>query len=241
MDGPMEWLQFTATALSALAAALAWAAKLWWSKEYAAAKDETIKAKDAEVKAKEALIQTLEREIETFREFTPMKIREYFLSVTAQLNEYNDSLEVQVEKFRDEIAVKDSRIGELSEAGAQFQNDVNRLLVEKDDLERKVKILEDQETKLRPVQEQFINVSGTYNSFAEQYPGLLEAMKSQISEWSLNQSVLNMDPEVIRQLGVAFTSRNIGTYQEIAETLRKITMADDDNKKEDSPDEIGKS
>ena len=68
----MEWIYPVAALLSAIAAVLAWAAKLWWGKEYGAAKDEIIKAKEAQ-------IDTLNREIQNLRELTPMKIREYFL------------------------------------------------------------------------------------------------------------------------------------------------------------------
>jgi len=45
---------------SALAAVLAWAAKLWWSKEYAAAKDEIISAKEAQIELLKNEIETLE-------------------------------------------------------------------------------------------------------------------------------------------------------------------------------------
>jgi hypothetical protein len=77
----MDWLTAFAAAASAIAAILAWIAKILWSREYASAKDETIKAKDAQ-------IQLLEREIVSLKEMTPMKIREYFLSVREQLEEY---------------------------------------------------------------------------------------------------------------------------------------------------------
>jgi hypothetical protein len=41
----MEWLYLVASLASAVAAVLAWAAKLWWSKEYAEAKNEIINSK----------------------------------------------------------------------------------------------------------------------------------------------------------------------------------------------------
>jgi hypothetical protein len=56
---------------SALAAVLAWASKLWWAKEYSAAKDETIKAKDAQ-------IETLKNEIQNLREFKPHEAQGVF-------------------------------------------------------------------------------------------------------------------------------------------------------------------
>ena len=55
----MEWLYPVMTILSALAAVLAWAAKLWWGREFAAAKDEIIKAKDELINVKEAQIEQL--------------------------------------------------------------------------------------------------------------------------------------------------------------------------------------
>ncbi len=87
----MDWiiLIYAVSALaSAIAALLAWAAKLWWSKEYATAKDETIKSKEAHIdrlkselqgireltsetiKAKDAQIESLKNEIQNLRELT---------------------------------------------------------------------------------------------------------------------------------------------------------------------------
>ena len=80
-----DWISLATAFLSALAAVLAWAAKLWWGKEQAAAKEELIKAKDAH-------IALLEREVKSLQGFTPMKIREYFLIVKSQLEEYTEQL-----------------------------------------------------------------------------------------------------------------------------------------------------
>jgi polyhydroxyalkanoate synthesis regulator phasin len=71
--------------LNPVAAILAWAAKLFWSREYAAAKDETIRAKEAQ-------IETLRQQLQALQEMTPMRIREYFESMKLQLEEYNDHL-----------------------------------------------------------------------------------------------------------------------------------------------------
>ncbi len=71
----MDWtalVSLTTSLFSAIAAVLAWAAKLRWSKEYAAAKDEVIKAKEAQ-------IELLKNEIQALRELSPVKIREYFV------------------------------------------------------------------------------------------------------------------------------------------------------------------
>ena len=97
----MEYVYLASTLISALAAALAWTAKILWSKQYAAAKDEIIKAKDEK-------ILLLQREVKGYQEMTPMKIREYFTSVKEQLEEYNDELEGQ-------LASAQFNIGKLQE------------------------------------------------------------------------------------------------------------------------------
>ncbi len=119
----MTWIDLIyagAIFASALATILAWVAKLWWSKEYAAAKDETIRAKDAQIAA-------LEAQLDTFRELTPMKIREYFVSVKDQLEEYNDMLKKQVEE-------KDRQIEVLRSGGEFDKLEVERLQNEKEAL-----------------------------------------------------------------------------------------------------------
>ncbi|MCI0627005.1 MAG: hypothetical protein L0387_36050 [Acidobacteria bacterium] len=67
-----------AAALSGLSAVLAWLAKLRWSKEFIAAKDEIIKAKQAQ-------IDQLNGQIKQLQDLTPMTIEEYFHSVVRQL------------------------------------------------------------------------------------------------------------------------------------------------------------
>jgi hypothetical protein len=71
-----------AAALSGLSAVLAWLAKLKWSKEYIAAKDEIIRAKEAQIKQ--------------LQDMTPMKIEEYFHSVVRQLEANIDFLKRQL-------------------------------------------------------------------------------------------------------------------------------------------------
>jgi len=128
------WIYVITALASALAAVLAWAAKLWWAKEYSAAKDETLKAKEAQIaslkaalesfqalfgetaKAKDAQIEALKNEIQNLRELTPMKLREYFLSVKEQLEEYNDILQGELKNAQEEIEKKDSEIRHLLES-----------------------------------------------------------------------------------------------------------------------------
>lgn len=89
-----EWstvLALGGAALSAGASVLAWLAKLRWGQEYAAAKDETIKAKQAQIEA-------LELSLRELKELSPMRIREYSISVKEQLEEYNETLKAENER-----------------------------------------------------------------------------------------------------------------------------------------------
>ncbi len=131
----MEWVYVIAAIASSIAAVLAWAAKLWWGKEYGAAKDETIKAKNAQ-------IEVLKKQIENLRELTPMKIREYFLSVKEQLEEYNESLKGQLVKAKTEIEQKDKQIIKLHGEGDKQKTELEILEREKKILNEKTKVLE---------------------------------------------------------------------------------------------------
>ena len=102
----MEWMQALITIGSLLVAALAWVAKIRWSKEFILAKDEILKSKDEQIKI-------LEREIASLREMTPMKLREYFMSVKQQLEEYNTALQVRLHELEEELEEKRIQIENL--------------------------------------------------------------------------------------------------------------------------------
>ena len=156
----VAWMYAICAAASAIAAVLAWAAKLRWSKEFGAAKDETIKSKETQIetlrnalrslgtlqdeviKAKDAQIESLHHEIENIRELTPMKIREYFLSVKAQLEEFNDCLQQQLHDARAELDAKCARIQQLRLNGHSQSADVEKILADKRELEEKLQSLE---------------------------------------------------------------------------------------------------
>jgi chromosome segregation ATPase len=120
----MEWIPLITALASAIAAALAWAAKLQWGREFAAAKDEIIKAKDAQ-------IEVLNRELDSLRELTPMKVREYFVSVREQLEEYNDLLQSQLDEAHEELAKKDTQIAKLRTEGARKAGEIEKLEAER--------------------------------------------------------------------------------------------------------------
>jgi len=152
----MEWIKLGSALASAIAAALAWAAKLWWGREFAAAKDETIRAKDAQaaakdeiIKVKDAQIEALNREIESLRELTPMKIREYFHSVKEQLEEYNDLLQGQLAEARDELAKRDLHISRLRSEGAKKTDEIEKLESERQQIAEAMASLERQLETIR--------------------------------------------------------------------------------------------
>jgi len=125
----MDWVAIiyaTGALASALAAVLAWAAKLRWAKEYAAAKDEIIRAKESEIAALNAQIKIL-------NELTPMKIREYFLSVKTQLEEYIEHLEQRNKALESELsmAVQEPRADQIMNAlraeKIKLEDDLNKL------------------------------------------------------------------------------------------------------------------
>src|SRR5688572_12443811 len=124
----MEWFYLIAALASSLAAVLAWLAKLAWAKEFREAKDETLKAKDAQ-------IELLKNEIQDLRELTPMKLKEYFVSVKQQLEEYND-------KLQQDLTAKNEEISNLLRSGQNHVAEFDRLVKEKGKLETKISNLE---------------------------------------------------------------------------------------------------
>lgn len=152
---------------SVIAAILAWIAKIRWSDEYSKAKDETIKAKDALLAIKEAQIQTvimnkdeiikakeeqikgLEREVQSLNELTPMKIREYFLSVRQQIEEYNDFLKNQLNDASKEIEKKSEEIEKLKSEGTQKTEAIMKLEEDRQEIAQAAASLETQIDTLR--------------------------------------------------------------------------------------------
>lgn len=120
------------TAVSALISAIAAA---FWGRSLALAKDETIRAKEAQIetirtseeqltKIKEVQIETLHHEIETYRDLTPNKIREYFLSMKQQLEEYNEVLNTELQDAQQVISYKDAQLAHLQAAQKMQQTSI---------------------------------------------------------------------------------------------------------------------
>lgn len=133
----MNELQLIITLLSTLAACLAWAAKIYWSKEHLGAKNEIIKSKDEQLKL-------LEREISTYKELTPMKIREYYLAIKVQFEEYNNLLQSQLDAAQSEIKGKQKQIEGLADSGSKTSLEKSELDKELKELKKKLKQLEEE-------------------------------------------------------------------------------------------------
>lgn len=163
-----EWISIV-TAFIALIGAIASA---FWGQHFAQAKEAQIAAKDEIIRAKEALIETLRfsqdellrskdariealaREVEFLQQITPMKLREYFLSVKQQLEEYNEFLAKQLEDARSMISQKDKEILALQERGAEASATIVELKVQRDRLMDYASTLERKLASLQNVQQQ---------------------------------------------------------------------------------------
>lgn len=144
---------------SALAACLAWVAKLHWSKEFSAAKDATIQAKDAEIEtlksqkneviaAKDAQIQAIRQQLDTIRELTPAKIREYLDHTRSLLEEYVDQLKNQLAAAQQDITEKETRLRQLAGADATQRAEIEALKKERDNLDQSRETLSTQVAQL---------------------------------------------------------------------------------------------
>jgi DNA repair exonuclease SbcCD ATPase subunit len=116
--------------LSLVVAILTATNKLLWAKEYRNAKDETIRAKEAQ-------IDLLKNEIENLREFTSSKVRESFLSMKQQLEEYIEELQRDLEKKNEAISTlqksEDDRRRRLTEERNALSKKIQELeIVTKD-------------------------------------------------------------------------------------------------------------
>lgn len=199
-------------ALAALAcgtaAVLAWLAKVKWSKEFATAKDATISAKDAVIQSKDVQIESINAQLDSLRELTPMKIREYFLSVRMQLEEYNNELQKQLERATVEIESKNRHIEELiSRQGEEWPDMIIQLQEERDEIKKTAENLEKQVAK-----------------FEEQY-GYGETVPM---KWpSINLKALADISTLSQKLEATFANRGFSTSQlDLLSAALKKSFAD---------------
>ncbi|MEW5870754.1 MAG: hypothetical protein AB1894_15885 [Chloroflexota bacterium] len=198
----IQLIQIITTLASAIAAVLAWCAKIAWSKEFAIAKNETIKAKEAEIKARDAFIATLEREINSLRELSPMKIREYFVSVMSQLEEYNEKLKEDLKQAREDVSAMEQNISSLSKDMARSEETITSLQLQKKELEFRVNTLEKRSQNVDTAYENISTISGAYNAMTARYPELLESTRSPFLGVGqiMGQAIIESNPEIAASL-----------------------------------------
>lgn len=130
-----ETTLFAGAALaSAIAAIIAWIAKLRWSREYKAVIEQQLCAKDE-------VISLLEKRIATIQEMNPIAIREYYLSVKSQLEEYIKALQTKLDEKSLEVETNQADIQRLAAAGESHKEEVARLRVDRDQLQLELALL----------------------------------------------------------------------------------------------------
>ncbi len=249
----MEWIYVVSSIASSLAAVLAWAAKLWWGREFAAAKDEIIKAKDAQ-------IELLKSEIDSLKELTPMKIREYFLSVREQMEEYNNLLQKQLDEAHKELETKSAEIDNLRREGEKNANEIEKLEEDRQRIANAATRLEGQLTELQQryenQKELFIKIPridvNMYEGIGISLKNLTDAMSksytqdlSKISTAILESSKFaEQQEEIIKQLlsvrnVIAHASPSVflGRDPKTSKLLKDLTDDNDDTAQDDSDDE----
>jgi hypothetical protein len=82
------------TFFSSLAAVLAWVSKLLWSKEYRLAKEEL-------EKTLRKRIVLLESQVKALVDLSPVKMRERFIAIKSDLEEYIDELEAEIRRLKE--------------------------------------------------------------------------------------------------------------------------------------------
>lgn len=170
-------LQTIVTILSLIAAILAWIAKIKWSKEYAAAKDEVIRAKDAQIETKNSEIGSLKTILEQQREMTSTKMREQFLSMKVALEEYVDELKTKLEgalKENDRIVAE---LGARTSKSAEDAQSIQSLIKERAVLKSKVEDLEASAKRLARTFDPFNGWEQALGGFKNDQRELQEALK----------------------------------------------------------------
>jgi signal transduction histidine kinase len=196
----MEYLYVIAAIASAVSASLAWAAKLWWSKEHIAAKDEIIRTKDSQ-------IELLESQVKSLQELSPMKIREYFLSVREQLEEYIESLQSNLREAETQIELKDSQIELLQAEGSKRESEIEEVEVQRKLLLAKYDNLSHQVERVSKRSDSAVVSSDLSNLSLANAPRLFEIISHELSSAIvgirnnisfLHRRLSQMDKEEIR-------------------------------------------
>ena len=162
----VEVIYAIAALASGIAAVAAWIAKIRWSQEYA--------------EAKEAQIDMLKAHIESLEKLSPMKIQEYFESVTSQLEGFIDRLKDQLDEAQTKGDELQQLISSLELEGEARKAELGKAIEEKAAIEHEAAHLENQlkiAESTPPMQIRVPSIStGTYEELVQSSSGLQEAM-----------------------------------------------------------------
>ena len=158
-----QYIDMLAVIVCAIAAILAWISKLRWSKEFAEAKNQVIAAKDAQ-------IEMLKFEIENLRHLNPEKLRQYYVSMKNQLEEYNEKLHRELSSALAELEKKNTEIDSLKHPAiikTPAIIKIEKLELEKNFYKEKVELLQQQETDLKKTSKLFREIAREFDSSVE--------------------------------------------------------------------------
>lgn len=134
----MEWVLGITALINGLAACFAWAAKLWWAKEYKEATNRIISAKDEAIKAKNAEVQVLERHLKTIEHLNPKTLQEWYVGLSSIAEEYSNQLQIQLIAAHDRIddleATENEKTQELDKVKMAYENLKRNHLLLKDEI-----------------------------------------------------------------------------------------------------------
>lgn len=147
------WIQSAGSLLSAIAAALAWIAKIRWSNQFRAAKEAQIEAleaharqleaaREAQIQSKDAEIAVLQQRLHTLTQLDSKKLRDGWIATKEGLEDQIRELERYIEQIEAQLAEAEDTVEELHSkrqmtvAQLQTQKQAKeRLRVERDQLE----------------------------------------------------------------------------------------------------------
>jgi chromosome segregation ATPase len=108
------------------------------------AKEQTIEAKDAQIAA-------LQSELQTYRDLTPMKLREYYISFKEQFEEITNLLQRQLTDAKAQIEMLNQHIKELRLEGRAKAEEAEQVTIEKARVEERALALERQIENLKNI------------------------------------------------------------------------------------------
>lgn len=131
----LEWIQIATALASAIAAALTWAAKLRWSKEFSDAKDATISAKESE-------IQSLRTQIEILNSYISPEILNHLRETIKEFEKMTGALKSEIKVLEGKEQEKDEQISKLLPNQDENKARIKQLEKERQEFNNKIRELE---------------------------------------------------------------------------------------------------